>query len=148
MPTLYTDIEINASKHQVWQILINKQRWHEWNSYLFDADPTLPFQAGQQVFLSVRRVQGEQETTFDPVVTSLLPEVCLQWFTQIPGYRNEHIFELQEIGIHRTQYIHRQYFSGILTRVFLPFIRSDEKKGMERMARELKRYVERFSVSI
>jgi hypothetical protein len=54
------------------------------------------------------------------------------------------VFELQEIGVGRTKYVHKNHFSGILTRVFLPFIREDEKRGIQRMARELKRYVESF----
>jgi hypothetical protein len=54
------------------------------------------------------------------------------------------MFELQEIGVGRTKYIHKGNYSGILSRVFVPFIREDERRGIQRMARELKRYVENF----
>jgi hypothetical protein len=60
----------------------------------------------------------------------------------IPGFVSEQVFELQDIGRDRTKYIHQENFSGTLTRLFLPFIRSDEQQGIRRMARELKYFVE------
>ncbi|HBB30686.1 MAG TPA: hypothetical protein DDZ80_08400 [Cyanobacteria bacterium UBA8803] len=142
MASLYTEIEINAPKQRVWQVLYQKDRWKYWNTFLFDCDSKLSFRQGQEVFLSLRRLPNDEETEFESVVTQVDPEVCLRWTSAIPGFRNEYVFELQEIGIRRTKYVHRSNFSGILTRVFVPFIRADEHRGMQRMARELKRYVE------
>ncbi|NET36460.1 MAG: SRPBCC domain-containing protein [Cyanothece sp. SIO1E1] len=143
MPSLYAEIEINAPKRQVWQALFHKDKWFKWNTFLFDCDPTLAFEPGQAVLLSLRRLPGEEETEFQPLITLVQPEICLQWVAKIPGLLNEHTFELQEIGPGRTKYIHRENFSGVLTRLFLPFIRLEEQKGLRRMARELKQYVER-----
>jgi hypothetical protein len=78
------------------------------------------------------------------LITRVQPNICLAWVSSIPGFRNEYVFELQEIGVGRTKYVHKTSYSGVLTRVFLPFIREDEQRGIQRMARELKRYVERF----
>lgn len=142
MPSLYTAIEINASRRKVWQALVQKESWKYWNTFLYDCDPQHPFQEGQRVLLSLRRIAGEEETEFEPVVTLIQPGLCLKWVSSIPGFVNEHVFELQEIGRDRTQYIHQENFSGFLTRVVLPFIRQDEHQGIKRMARELKRYVE------
>ncbi len=142
MPSLHAEIEINAPKYQVWRVLFHKEQWHQWNSFLFDRDPSVPFQRGQAVMLSLLRSAGEEATEFQSCVTLLQPEVCLGWVSAIPGFRTENIFELEEIGIDRTKYIHQENFSGWLSQVFLPFIRVDEKRGMERMAWELKRYVE------
>ena len=144
MASFYTEIEINAPKHQVWQVLFQKNQWKYWNTFLFDCQSNVPFQQGKEVFLSLRRLPNEEETDFEALVTLVRPSVCLIWVSQIPGFRNEYVFELQEIGISRTKYIHKSNFSGILTRVFLPFIRQDEQRGIQRMARELKRYVESF----
>jgi hypothetical protein len=144
MASLYTEIEINAPKHKVWQALFQKDQWKYWNTFLFDCDSSLPFTQGQEVFLSLRRLPHEDETDIEPLVTRVQPHVCLSWVSSIPGLRNEYVFELQEIGVGRTKYIHKNYYSGLLTRVFLAFIRADEQRGNQRMARELKRYVERF----
>ncbi|MDX2098254.1 MAG: SRPBCC domain-containing protein [Leptolyngbyaceae cyanobacterium bins.59] len=148
MPTLYTEIEIYATPQQVWQALTQKENWLYWNTFLYDRDTSLPFVEGQEVFLSLRRIPQEEETEFQPLVTLVQPEICLKWFSEIPGLQNEHVFELQKIGSNSTKYVHREQFSGWLTRVFLPFIRQDEQQGLRRMARELKEYVEssqRFS---
>lgn len=144
MPSLYAEIEINAPKLAVWQALLRKQEWLKWNTFLYDRNPVLLFRQGQVVQLSLRRLREETETEFEPRITLLRPEVCLRWVYTAPGFRSEHVFELQEIGWNRTKYIHQEHFSGLVTHLFLPFLRQDEKQGLRRMARELKRYVEEY----
>lgn len=144
MASLYTEIDINASKQRVWQVLFQKERWKHWNTFLYDCDSNVPFQQGQEVFLSLRRLPDEEEKEFTPLVTRVKPDICLSWVSSIPGFKSESVFELQEIGVRRTKYVHKNYYSGILARVFLPFIRDDEQRGIQRMARELKRYIEGF----
>lgn len=144
MPSLYTEIEIDAPRRQVWQILFHKERWMYWNTYLYDCDPRQPFAEGYEVLLSLRRLPGEDETEFQPRITLVHPHVCLKWASSIPGMVNEHVFELQDIGRDRTKYIHQQSFSGALSRFILPFIKQDEQKGIRRMAWELKSYAESF----
>ena len=142
MPSLYTEIEINAPRERVWQTLIRKDGWKYWNTFLYDCNPKLPLVQGGEVWLSVRRLPGEAETEFQPIVTLVQPEVCLKWISSIPGFVHEQVFEFQAIGRDYTRYVHQGNFSGALTRLILPFIRQDEQQGIRRMARELKRYSE------
>jgi hypothetical protein len=142
MTSLYVEIEINAAKNRVWDVLIAKDKWMYWNTFLFDTDPSRPFLPGRKVFLSLQRIPEEEETQFQATVKLLQPEACLKLISSIPGLQTEYLFELQEIGLRRTKYVHQIAFSGILKGLFLPFIREDEQKGMKRMARELKRYLE------
>ena len=142
MPSLYTEIDINAPRQKVWRVLVHKEKWVYWNTFLYDCDPERKFAAGQEVFLSLRRVPGENETEFQPRIMLLQPYVCLKWVSAIPGFVSEQVFELQDIGHDRTKYIHQEHFSGALTRLFLPFIRTEEQQGIRRMARELKHFVE------
>jgi len=142
MPSLYAEIEINASKQAVWETLIRKDHWKYWNTYLYDCDPRQPLRPGERVLLSLKRVPGEEETEFSPLVTVVEPETCLKWMTSIPGFKVEQVFELQAISRDRTYYMHRETFSGALTRVILPFIRRDEQQGIRRMTWELKQYIE------
>lgn len=143
MPSLYTEIEISSSRQVVWHILFHKERWKYWNTFLYDCAPDRPFTQGQETLMSLRRVAGEEEVEFQPVITLIQPGVCLAWAATIPGFRNEHVFELQDIGRDRIKYVHRENFSGPLSKVFLPFIRQDELQGIRRMAKELKGYAER-----
>jgi hypothetical protein len=145
MPSLYTQIEINAPKSAVWRSLVRKETWLHWNTFLYDRNPDQPFVQGQTVQLSLRRLREESETEFQPQVTLLIPEVCLRWVAIAPGYRSEHVFELQDIGRDRTQYIHQEHCSGAMTTLLMPFLRQDEQQGLKRMARNLKYYVEELT---
>lgn len=144
MPSLYAEIEINAPKSVVWDALVRKENWLKWNTFLYDRNPDLLFVQGRTVQLSLRRLREETETEFEPRILLLQPQVCLRWMTTAPGYRSEHVFELQDIGRNRTKYTHRETVSGITTRLFLPFLRQDQQQGLRRMARELKHYVEGY----
>lgn len=143
MPTLYTEIEINAPCDLVWTALIDKHEWRRWNTFLYDGDPALEICQGRKIFISVRRLQEDETNDFEPFVTLVQPATCLRWIVQMPGFKRETVFELQNLGPRRTAYTHQEYFEGRLSKVFLPFIREDEKQGIRRMARQLKRYVER-----
>ncbi|NJR64400.1 MAG: SRPBCC domain-containing protein [Leptolyngbyaceae cyanobacterium CRU_2_3] len=144
MPSLYTEIAINAPRSVVWQALVGKEDWLKWNTFLYDRDPTKPIMQGRTVLLSLRRSREEAETEFEPRITLLQPQVCLRWNYAALGFQSEHVFELQEIGINRTQYLHQEHFSGWVTQLFLPFLRQDEQQGLRRMARELKQHVEGY----
>ncbi|HEY9619437.1 MAG TPA: SRPBCC domain-containing protein [Crinalium sp.] len=142
MPRLYSEITINAPRSAVWQALIRKEDWLKWNTYLFDRAPGKPFERGRSLLLSLRRVDGEDETEFQATVTLVQPNICLKWVSSAPGFKNEQVFELQDVGLRQTKYIHQQQFSGLFTRVAFPLIRQDEQQGMTRMAHELRKYVE------
>lgn len=143
MPSFYAEIDINAPRFEVWDALVHKEEWHRWNTFLFDVDPARQFRPGGRVLLALRRVEGEEETEFQPRITLMQPDRCLRWISKVPGLRSEHVFELEALGPNRTRYIHQERISGVLARFFLPFIRKDERHGLQRMSRQLKRYVER-----
>jgi hypothetical protein len=144
MPTLYAQTEINASRTEIWQVLLQKDSWLKWNTFLYDRNPALPFVQGRTVQLSLRRLREETETEFEPRILLLQPAACLRWVYRAPGFCSEHVFELQEVGRNRTQYTHRETFSGLVTPFFMSFLRQDEQQGLRRMARELKLYVEGY----
>ena len=143
MPSLYAEIEINAAPNQVWDALVRKENWRYWNTFLYDTDPNLKFVVGREVFLGLQRLEGDEITEFQPVITVVRPDMCLRWVSRIPGLRSEHSFELRETAPGRTRYLHRDNFSGVLSSMLLPFVRQDERLGLRRMADQLKRYVER-----
>ncbi|EKV01695.1 hypothetical protein Lepto7375DRAFT_3873 [Leptolyngbya sp. PCC 7375] len=142
MPSLYAEIEINATAAAVWDALVRKEDWRYWNTFLYDCDPRSNFMLGREVFLAMQRIEGDADTEFQPVVTTLRPGHCLRWVSKIPGLKTEHSFEMQEVTPGRTRYLHRDIFVGPLSGIFLPFIREDERDGLRRMAYQLKRYVE------
>ncbi|MBW4539991.1 MAG: SRPBCC domain-containing protein [Myxacorys chilensis ATA2-1-KO14] len=144
MPSLYTEIDINAPRSRVWQILIQKEKWKYWNTFLYDCNPHQTIAPGREISLSLLRVPGEEEIQFRPIVTLVQPEACLKWMSSIPGFRHEYIWQLQDLDRDHSQFIYQETFSGALSKFFVPFIRQDEQKGMRRMAWELKQYAEKL----
>jgi hypothetical protein len=143
MPSLYAEIDINAPRALVWQTLIRKDQWRWWNTFLYDCNPDRPIRQGAEVALALCRQEGDEFTDFEPRITLVQPERCLRWLAKMPGFKSEQVFELQDLGPNRTQYIHRERFQGALSTLFMPFIKQDERQGLQRMARQLKRYTER-----
>ena len=142
MPSLYSEININAPQSVVWDALVRKDQWRFWNTFLYDCDPGLRIARGNEIFLAMQRLEGDEETEFQPLITMLRPPTMMRWVSTIPGLRCEHVFELRENVPGQTRYIHREIFSGVLSKVFLPFIRQDERQGLRRMSQQLKMYVE------
>ncbi|MGF1498557.1 MAG: SRPBCC domain-containing protein [Elainellaceae cyanobacterium] len=142
MPSLYTEIEIDAPRTAVWESLVQKNKWRYWNTFLLDRDPEISFEKGRTIVLAQRRLAKERETEFQVLVTSFQPGVCLRWVCRAPGFRSEQVFELQDTGFRRTKYIHMETLAGTLSPLVLPFIRHDEQRGLNRMAAELKHYAE------
>ena len=142
MPSLYAEIDINAPQGVVWDTLVRKDQWRFWNTFLYDCDPGLRIARGNEIFLAMQRLEGDEETEFQPVITMLRPPYMMRWVATIPGLRTEHVFELRENVPGRTRYMHRELFSGILSKVFLPFIRQDERQGLRRMSQQIKMHVE------
>lgn len=142
MSSVHLSVEIAAPRSLVWRILIAKERWHRWNTFLFDRDPSLTFASGREVLLALQRLPGEDPTLFRSRVTGFYPETCLRWQSQIPGLRSETRFELLSLGADRTQYLYVSQGCGFLARTALFLLRQDERKGSQRMARELKAYAE------
>ncbi|MEL7142956.1 MAG: SRPBCC domain-containing protein [Cyanobacteria bacterium J06554_3] len=142
MPSLYAEIDINAPQSVVWEALMRKDQWRFWNTFLYDCDPGMRLARGNEIFLAMQRLEGDEETELQPLITMVRPPSMMRWVSTIPGLRTEHIFELRENVPGRTRYIHREVFSGILSKVFLPFIRQDERQGLRRMTQQLKMHVE------
>lgn len=144
MPTLYTEILISAPRNAVWEALVYKDRWRFWNTFLYDCSPRSPFAPGQAIILALRRVPGDEPIEFKATVTQISPSYSLHWKAAIPGFRSEVAMELQDLGPQVTKYLYQEKFSGLLSRFALNVIRDDQIRGIRRMARELKEYVEQF----
>ncbi|MEB3252253.1 MAG: SRPBCC domain-containing protein [Cyanobacteriota bacterium] len=142
MPSFHSETTIEAPRFAVWDALVRKQEWHRWNTFLYDGDPTLPMDQGKTVSLALRRREGEEGTEFQARILVFQPNRCLRWIAKAPGFRSEHLFDLEEVGANRTRYIHQEHLSGLLARLMLPLVHQDEKQGIRRMTQQLKRYVE------
>ena len=142
MPTLHIELTIDAPRNRVWEALCRNDQWYQWNTFLFDRRPHQTLTLGHSLILGLQRLPKEPETQFQAIITQVEADSCLRWTAIAPGYRSEHTFRLHDAAAAQTHYSHRESVAGVLGPLFFPFIRKDEKRGLRRMARELKDYAE------
>jgi hypothetical protein len=143
MPSLQTEVIVNAPIDSVWRALLHKDDWMYWNTYLYDCSFRIPFREGESVILSLRRMDGDDPVEFEAKVRILQPPFCLSWVAVAVGFRCRVTFDLEDLGMGCTKVRFQESFSGMFSRFVVRWVRGDELAGMRRMGRELKVFVER-----
>ena len=137
-----TEIEIKAPAQHVWQILIDFDRYPEWNPSIHEIQGDLHQGAKIEVRLGP---PGKPGMTFRPVVTEVEPEKGLHWLGRllIPGLMDgEHIFEIEAIDENTTRFIHGEDYRGLLVRLFGHFVPDDGGRNYIAMNEALKQRAE------
>jgi hypothetical protein len=137
-----TIIEINASPKKIWAVLIDFDRYGEWNPFILSIQGEA--RSGEQL-KAVIQPPGGKGMTFRPVILALQPEQELRWMGKVllPGiFDGEHQFKIEPMGEHRTQLIHREVFSGLLVPLLWQSLNINTRKGFEAMNQALKKRVE------
>ena len=138
MSELYTEVEIQASAERVWNILIDFDRYPQWNPFLIYAHGEVKAGARLEV---CARPSGAIARTFFPTVHKVAPNRELRWLGRLlmPHLLDgEHIFTIEEVSPNQIRLIHREHFSGLL----VPFHRimrfAHTRRGFEEMNQALK----------
>jgi hypothetical protein len=122
VPTATANAEIEAPLEKVWQVMLDVQRYGEWNPFIVKVDADGPVRVGGRFVLHVRwpggggATSGEQVTRLDGpsagraswsyVFTGLL--------SLIGAVRAIRVQSLETVGA-KTRYSTREDFSGWLT---------------------------------
>ncbi|HUH08218.1 MAG TPA: SRPBCC domain-containing protein [Egibacteraceae bacterium] len=143
MKTIETEIHIDASASRVWGVLVDLERYRDWNPFVVEASGSL----SEDARISVRiRPEGKRATAFRPRVVALEPERRLAWLGHL-GIRGvfdgEHSFELHPAPGAGTRFVQRERFTGILARPLLRWIAAPTRDGFEAMNAALKTRAER-----
>ena len=138
MKELHTEIEINASPEQVWQLLTDFSRLPEWNPFIQRASGNL--NPGEKIEV---RLQPPDATgmTIKPTITRVEPQRELRWLGHLlfPGlFDGEHIFTLEPVANNRVKLIHREEFRGLLAGLILRMVGENTRRGFEAMNQALK----------
>lgn len=112
---LVTQIEINATPEQVWQLLGTPASHARWNPFIVSMQGDLI--AGRRLENVLRSADGTT-MRFKPRVLSVVAAQELRWIGSLPMpglFEGEHYFELQaSAGGMSTQLRHGEKFSGLL----------------------------------
>lgn len=132
-----TEIDILAKPKTVWKILIENQKYPEWNPYHVRVEGKL--RIGQQLFVEIHKPNGDK-VEIHPYVMRIIPEKELAWGGRIKGiFFGEHVFLLKESKRGNTKLIQREDFIGIA----VPFASLDAiEEGYNMMNMALKQRAE------
>jgi hypothetical protein len=133
------EVRIEASPHEVWEVLVDLDSYEKWNPFFVEAAGKL--EVGETIVLTMAPV-GKDPQSFAPKVLVIDRDKELVWRGRlgVPGlFDGRHTFTIQRVD--ETTVLFRQYehFSGLL----VPFVGlAPYKKGWERMDQALEKRVE------
>lgn len=135
---IHTEIVINSSPSEVWNVLADNSSYPSWNPYHVQVEGTL--KVGETLDVYINKPNGE-EIHVRPVVMELVPNRLLVWGGGVSGiFKGVHTFELQEIASSKTRLIHKETFRGAA----IPFASLDAiDEGYTLMNKALKEEAEK-----
>ena len=134
---LNTQIVINATPAQVWNVFSNFSTYKDWNPFLKSVEGDV--QEGNTITINAGGM------TFKPKVLEWVPQKKLVWIGRLgfPGiFDGAHSFELKNNGDGTTTFIQNEEFKGILIPLFKKKLKTDTKDGFIAMNEALKELVE------
>lgn len=141
MRRIASEVQINARPEEVWAVLTDFERFHEWNPFLVQA--TGRAEPGERLMLRFRLPNGGREMVFKPTVLTSEPHRLLRWRGRLglPGvFDGLHSFELTpREGV--THVLQSETFTGALVPVTGSVIRQSEV-GFGMLTDALKKRVE------
>lgn len=123
MKQIQTSIDIDAPPEQVWDVLVDVDRWHEWNPF---ADAlTGELRVGNKVAVHMRNGPGGRAMTIRPEITVVEPDRELRWVGGLlhpKVMRGEHHFLLEPHGVGGCHLEHGETFTGALVALLGPVL--------------------------
>jgi hypothetical protein len=114
MTTMSATIDIGAPPLDVWAVLTDLGRYHEWNPLFVEAAGNVA--VGQRVTLRSRHPANGRLMTVKPKITVARPGAELRWTSSLPGIiSGEHSFALTPAGS-GTRVVQSETFRGLLAR--------------------------------
>lgn len=139
---LRCEIGIDSPPERVWEILIDFERFPEWNPFIRQASGRI--EANERLTVTMHP-SGGRRTTFRPSILKVEPNKELRWLGHLgfPGvFDGQHIFELQPSEDRKTLFIQREEFCGILLPFLTGMLRKETARGFVEMNLALKKRAE------
>ncbi len=137
---LKTEVVFDAPKEKVWEVLIDSDMYAEWNPFITSVIGEM--KQGEQITNVM--VNKGRETTFSPVITVFLENESLEWLGSALGgmFKGCHYFKLSETEEGRSEMVHGEEFSGLLSGLVIQIIAIDSQANFELMNEAMKKRIE------
>lgn len=143
MREIVTEIEIEASPENVWQILMDFAAYPKWNPFIKSIEGKPQVEAGLKVFI---QPPGSSGMNFSPTVTAFERAKNFQWKGRLllPGiFDGTHSFIIEPVNENRVLFIHSEQFSGLLVPILWRKLNTGTRRGFNEMNVALKKEAER-----
>jgi hypothetical protein len=143
MRTIHTEIGILAPAERVWTILIDTDRWADWNPF---AKLTGRVAHGERIAVTLTPPE-KSAMTLRPTIIKLEPGREFRWrgHLGIKGlFDGEHGFRVVPEDVGRCRFEHFEVFTGLLVVPVLWMVGGATRQGFEAMNRALKQRAERL----
>lgn len=138
---LRTEVQIDRSPQQVWEVLMDFSRYHEWNPFITSIEGNVS--EGSRLDVTLSPPEGS-EMTFRPTVVLAKQPNEFRWLGHLwfKGlFDGEHFFQCHELESGRTRFVHGENFEGLLVR-FVGNTLTRVARGFVYMNEALKKRVE------
>src|SRR5213593_3290582 len=144
MLELRTEIEIDASAERVWAVLLDFQKFPDWNPFIRRIQGNAQVGSRLEVLLGA---SGTRPMRFRPTVRAVVPNRELRWLGRLGLPRlfdGEHIFQIEPLGPVRSRFLQQERFRGLFVPLLARSLNRDARRGFEETNRALR---ERVAVS-
>ena len=142
MREIATEIQIQAPPDKVWGVLMDFDRYPEWNPFIRE----ISGDARQGARLRARlQLPGSSPMTFKPRVRRVIREREFRWLgiLLVPRlFDGEHVFELLPLDDGTTRFVQRELFRGVLVPLVWKSLEPRTLRGFSNMNQALKERVE------
>lgn len=144
MPTLETEIIIDAAPQLVWSVLDNLEKYPEWNEIIPDLKGRTT--VGERVSGTLKQ-DNTPDIPINPTITRIVGARELRWLSEAPGgvFSAEHIFVLEPIADGKTRLGHSEIFGGPVAEQRWPNIDTNTRAAYEKFNRLIKARAEDLS---
>lgn len=135
---IYTEIIIDASKEEVWQVLMNFEEYQEWNPFIREIEGEA--KVGEKIKAEIHP-ENSKPMTFKPKVLKAEKNEEFRWKGKlfICGlFDGEHYFKIEEMENGKVKFVHGEKFSGLFKGMILKKIKESTIKGFNDMNEALK----------
>ena len=139
MKEIRSEIEVEALGTIVWKVLVDFQRYKEWNPFIYSISGEAI--VGQKIRINLRTPSGK-ERNYEPVITKADVDRELRWIGKSFFLNGEHVFSLEDTKPGFTRFVQSEIFRGPLSRFFGEGTGKDITSGIEQMNLALKRRAE------
>lgn len=136
-----TEIVINSSKENIWNILMDNAKYEKWNPFIISSEGEI--KRHNRISNTIKTESKLMK--FKPIITELKNQEYFEWLGTvfISGiFNGRHSFELKELDTNKVLLIHKEIFTGILSPMFFPKIERETTEMFIKMNNAIKKRAE------